>query len=561
MDTSLARLHTGNQAVGDSFATSLAAGLAKTPKEIACKYFYDAAGSLLFEQICELPEYYQTRTEMALLERHAGEIAALMGENVEILEFGAGSSRKVRILLDSIQTISAYTPLDISGDYLGEVVRALAADYPALTLRPVIGDFTAPLEIPALLGNPRRAGFFPGSTIGNFKPETAMALLRRMRASLDGGLLIGVDLVKDPARLHAAYNDAAGVTGQFNKNLMMRANRELAADFDTDAFAHYAPYNAAAHRIEMYLVSLKRQSVTIGGKRFDFAPGEPVHTEDSHKYTIESFREMAARAGFTPARYGPTRNGSSRCTGWNCAERPHGSGRHHQNRCVPALQHRGGGVAEEQFFVARPRHDPHHDHEDVVAARFPENGLGRPRSWRDASGDRHAIAFAQLGHVLEYAFLAQAGARMSVGLGNEQGMNPRPGGARQRQRNFSGATGLGTAIDRHEDAALAAERFAAIGENDQRPLKTRGKIGEVGREAAFVIDDMLKTDEHQVIALARFVLDHLRGRIDRHARCQMHLIRLGLGLIVLHPGRAFLCAGLHFPRQRVPLQIGGAFHA
>ncbi|HSS15049.1 MAG TPA: L-histidine N(alpha)-methyltransferase [Rhizomicrobium sp.] len=301
MDTSLARLQPCSRISNESFADNLIAGLVKMPKEIACKYFYDAVGSHLFEQICALPEYYQTRTEMALLARHAGEIAALMGENVEIVEFGAGSLRKVRILLDAIPNIHAYTPLDISGDYLRDVVRQLAADYPALTLRPLIGDFTSPLEISVLPGLPRRAGFFPGSTIGNFRPEAAASLLRRMRASLDGGgLLIGVDLVKDPARLHAAYNDAAGVTALFNKNLMVRANRELGADFDTDAFAHYAPYNAAAHRVEMYLVSLKRQSVAIGGERFDFAAGEPVHTEDSHKYTIESFREMAARAGFTP---------------------------------------------------------------------------------------------------------------------------------------------------------------------------------------------------------------------------------------------------------------------
>ena len=301
MDTSLARLQPCSRISNESFADNLIAGLVKMPKEIACKYFYDAAGSHLFEQICALPEYYQTRTEMALLARHAGEIAALMGENAEIVEFGAGSLRKVRILLDAIPNIHAYTPLDISGDYLGDVVRQLAADYPTLTLRPLIGDFTNPLEIPQLPGSSRRAGFFPGSTIGNFRPEAAAGLLRRMRASLDGGgLLIGVDLVKDPARLHAAYNDAAGVTALFNKNLMVRANRELGADFDTDAFAHYAPYNAAAHRVEMYLVSLKRQSVTIGDMRFDFAAGEPVHTEDSHKYTIESFREMAARAGFTP---------------------------------------------------------------------------------------------------------------------------------------------------------------------------------------------------------------------------------------------------------------------
>jgi L-histidine Nalpha-methyltransferase len=305
MDSSLARIQPCTAVSDESFAGNLLTGLAKTPKEIACKYFYDAVGSHLFEQICELPEYYQTRTEMALLSRHADEIASLMGESVEILEFGAGSLRKVRILLDAARTPYAYTPLDISGDYLQEVVRALAAEYPALVLRPVVGDFTCPLEIPDLPGRnakiSRRAGFFPGSTIGNFKPDAAMALLRQMRASLNGGgLLIGVDLVKDPVRLHAAYNDAAGITGLFNKNLMTRANRELGADFDTDGFAHYAPYNAAAHRIEMYLVSLKRQSVTIGAERFDFAAGEPVHTEDSHKYTIESFREIAARAGFIP---------------------------------------------------------------------------------------------------------------------------------------------------------------------------------------------------------------------------------------------------------------------
>jgi dimethylhistidine N-methyltransferase len=301
MDTNLARLQTLASPEQDSFADCLLGGLRKTSKEIACKYFYDEAGSLLFDAICELPEYYQTRTEMALLTRHAADIAALMGDGVEIVEFGAGSLRKVRILLDAARDPRAYTPLDISGDYLRNVVRSLAADYPALTLRPLVGDFTLPLEIPALPGNVRRAGFFPGSTIGNFKPDAAMALLRRMRASLDGGgLLVGVDLVKDPVRLHAAYNDAAGITALFNKNLLARANRELGANFDLDGFAHYAPYNAAAHRIEMYLVSLKRQSVSLCGQHFEFAQGEAVHTEDSHKYTIESFREMSARAGFSP---------------------------------------------------------------------------------------------------------------------------------------------------------------------------------------------------------------------------------------------------------------------
>ncbi len=301
MDTNLARLQSVTASEGESFADSLLRGLGKTPKEIACKYFYDEAGSRLFDAICELPEYYQTRTEIALLQRHAGEIAGLMGSNIEILEFGAGSLRKVRILLDAAHTPRAYTPLDISGDYLKTVVRALAADYPAVALRPLVGDFSRPLAIPALPDNPRRVGFFPGSTIGNFKPDAAMALLRAMRASLNGGgLLAGVDLVKDPVRLHAAYNDRAGVTALFNKNLLMRANRELGANFDSGAFAHYAPYNAAAHRIEMYLVSLRRQSVNLCGQQFEFAAGEPVHTEDSHKYTIESFREMACRAGFNP---------------------------------------------------------------------------------------------------------------------------------------------------------------------------------------------------------------------------------------------------------------------
>ncbi|HTC84840.1 MAG TPA: L-histidine N(alpha)-methyltransferase [Rhizomicrobium sp.] len=299
MDTSLARLQRCPQE--DCFADNLLAGLAKTPKEIACKYFYDEEGSRLFEAICDLPEYYQTRTETTLLARHAGEITALMGPDVEIVEFGAGSLRKARILLDALQNPRAYTPLDISGDYLAGVVQSLAADYPALTLRPMVGDFSEPLDIPVLPDHPRRAGFFPGSTIGNFRPEAALALLRRMRAGLnDGGLLIGVDLVKDPARLHAAYNDAAGVTALFNKNLLARANRELGANFDLGGFAHYAPYNAAAQRIEMYLVSLRRQRVRLRGSLIEFAQGEPLHTEDSHKYTIESFREMAARAGFNP---------------------------------------------------------------------------------------------------------------------------------------------------------------------------------------------------------------------------------------------------------------------
>lgn len=294
MDACLARR---DGAPEDDFAACLRDGLTRTPKTLPCKFFYDAEGSALFDAICELPEYYQTRTEMALLARHAGEIAQLMGPGAEIVEFGAGALRKVRILLDAAAP-RLYRPLDISGDYLAGVVQRLAADYPHIAVAPVVADFTQPLSLP---GSGPRAGFFPGSTIGNFTPDAAIALLRRMRGVLGGGgLLIGVDLVKDPARLHAAYNDAAGVTAQFNKNLLARANRELGAGFDLDAFAHYAPYNPIAQRIEMYLVSLKRQSVTVEGTRLDFAAGEAIHTEDSHKYTIESFRELAVKAGFEP---------------------------------------------------------------------------------------------------------------------------------------------------------------------------------------------------------------------------------------------------------------------
>ena len=284
-----------------SFARTLSEGLRRSPKEIACKYFYDAEGSALFDAICALPEYYQTRTEVALLRRHAAEIAALIGPEAEIVEFGAGSLRKVRILLEALKAPAAYTPVDISGAYLRIVAQRLAADYPRLRLRPLVGDFTLPLHVPQLPDAPRRAGFFPGGTIGNFRPDAAMALLRRMREMLDGGgLLVGVDLIKDPALLHAAYNDAAGVTAAFNKNLLARANRELDTEFDLDAFAHYAPYNPAAQRIEMYLVSLKRQTARLPDGVVEFSAGEAIHTEDSHKYSIESFREIAVRSGFAP---------------------------------------------------------------------------------------------------------------------------------------------------------------------------------------------------------------------------------------------------------------------
>jgi dimethylhistidine N-methyltransferase len=228
-------------------------------------------------------------------------MAGLIGPAAEIVEFGAGSLRKVRILLEALVRPHGYMPIDISGAYLRGVTSELAEEYPALPIHPVAADFTQQLSLPPNAKGARRVGFFPGSTIGNFRTDAAMALLQRMRKMLDGGgLLIGVDLVKDPQILHSAYNDAAGVTAAFNKNLLARANRELDANFNLDEFAHYAPYNPHARRIEMFLMSLKRQVVKLNGQLICFAAGEPIHTEDSHKYSVEGFRELAAAAGFRP---------------------------------------------------------------------------------------------------------------------------------------------------------------------------------------------------------------------------------------------------------------------
>lgn len=300
-EAALRAIYTIDEA-SEEFSRDLVSGLCRKPKEIPCKYFYDARGSELFDRICRLPEYYQTRTETALLREHAGEIARLMGPRVELIEFGAGSLAKVRILLDALDAPQSYVPIDISGDYLLDVVVGLEEDYPDMTLRPVIADFTQELTLPAKeMAVSRRVGFFPGSTIGNFTRQAAVAFLRNAAKVLKGGgLLIGTDLVKDPAILHAAYNDQAGVTAAFNKNLLLRANRELGANFDLNHFAHHACYNPTARKIEMYLVSLARQTVRVAGETVRFAEGEAVHTEDSQKYTIEGFTELAVEAGFTP---------------------------------------------------------------------------------------------------------------------------------------------------------------------------------------------------------------------------------------------------------------------
>lgn len=295
------------------FATDVHEGLRGWPKAIPSKYFYDEAGSKLFERICLLPEYYPTRTELALLQDHAQAIADTMGPDVELIEFGAGAARKVRLLLDAMQRPRAYLPIDISGPHLTAAAADLAADYPKIAVKPVAADYTAPLRLPPPQpGSVRRVGFFPGSTIGNFTPEQAHSFLRhaaRLLAhdgrqgglAMPGGLLIGVDLIKAPEILHAAYNDAEGVTAAFNKNLLRRINRELDGDFDLDRFAHYAFYQPHLRRVEMHLVSLAAQTVHVGDAAYEFSEGESIHTENSYKYTIAGFRYMAEQAGFRPS--------------------------------------------------------------------------------------------------------------------------------------------------------------------------------------------------------------------------------------------------------------------
>jgi dimethylhistidine N-methyltransferase len=283
-------------------ALALLDGLRRTPRSVPPKFFYDAAGSALFDRICELPEYYPTRTEIALLARHGREMAECIGAGADLVEYGAGSLRKVRLLLDALHQPARYVPIDLSAEHLLQHAQQLAADHPGLRVEPLVADFSAELVLPDLpRAARRRVGFFPGSSIGNFTPEEALAFLRQAAVALaGGGLLIGVDLVKDPAVLHLAYNDAAGVTAAFNKNLLARANRELGADFDLAAFDHYAFYDPSEQRIEMHLLSRRRQVVAVCGERVVFDEGQTLHTENSCKYTVDGFRRLARAAGFEP---------------------------------------------------------------------------------------------------------------------------------------------------------------------------------------------------------------------------------------------------------------------
>jgi dimethylhistidine N-methyltransferase len=284
-----------------AFARDVIDDLSQHPKRLSPKYFYDAAGSELFEQITLLPEYYPTRTELTILRDRSRAISAIVPDGAALVEFGAGATTKVRLLLNQC-SLGAYVPVDISGDFLTAQADALRADFPGLDVHPVTADFTAPFVLPEAIGAMPKVGFFPGSTLGNFEPHEACAFLRSARGILGNGarMVIGVDLEKDERVLYDAYNDAAGVTARFNLNVLHRINRELGGDFDVGAFTHRAIYNRDRHRIEMHLISKKALTARVLGKNFSFRPGESIHTESSYKYSLERFTALARGSGWTP---------------------------------------------------------------------------------------------------------------------------------------------------------------------------------------------------------------------------------------------------------------------
>jgi len=282
-----------------AMAQDVVDGLSRQPKQLSPKYFYDAAGSELFEQITRLPEYYPTRTELGILRKQASEIAGKAPSGAALVEFGAGATTKARLLLNQ-QAFSAYVPVDISADFLASQASVLRRDFPRLQVHPVAADFTASFTLPEVVRTLPKVGFFPGSTIGNFEPHEACAFLRRARGLLgpNAQMIVGVDLEKDERVLHAAYNDAAGVTACFNLNLLVRINRELGGNFDLGAFTHRAIYNHERHRIEMHLISVKAQTVRLLGRNVSFRHGESIHTENSYKYSVERFTALVRGAGW-----------------------------------------------------------------------------------------------------------------------------------------------------------------------------------------------------------------------------------------------------------------------
>ncbi|WP_439540185.1 L-histidine N(alpha)-methyltransferase [Sphingomonas sp.] len=286
-----------------AFRADVLNGLAARPRAIPARWFYDRRGSELFEEITQLPEYYPTRTETALLERVCPEVARETGTGGAVIEFGSGSSVKTPVLLRAVRP-AAYVPIDISGDFLRDSAREIAAQFPVMAVEPVEGDFLKPLKLPAGIGGLARLGFFPGSTIGNMAPVAAVDLLRTMRSSLGEGssLLIGIDRIKDPAVLVPAYDDAAGVTAAFNLNLLERINAELAGTIPVDAFAHVARWNEDRARIEMHLEATRAVAFEVDGRGFAMAAGETIHTENSHKYGDRDARLLLAAGGWTVTR-------------------------------------------------------------------------------------------------------------------------------------------------------------------------------------------------------------------------------------------------------------------
>jgi dimethylhistidine N-methyltransferase len=288
----------------DEFTAAVLDGLSRPQKSLPCRFFYDARGSELFEEITRLPEYYPTRTETAILEAHAAEMAGGVSDGGVLVELGSGSSLKTEILLEKLPQSCAYVPIDVSRAALAGATRRLAARFPRLDVRPIVGDFARPIAFPADLAERQKTGFFPGSTIGNLTPIEAGRLLGVLRTTLSPGgrLIVGVDLKKDTRKLVLAYNDAAGVTAAFNLNLLARINREIGGAFDLDAFRHEAIYNPRDGRIEMHLVSRRKQDVQIGSRRFRFRAGETIHTENSYKYSVRQFQDLARSSGWVPTR-------------------------------------------------------------------------------------------------------------------------------------------------------------------------------------------------------------------------------------------------------------------
>ncbi len=288
-------------AAKENFREEVLAGLSKSPRQLPYKFFYDEQGAQLFQQICELPEYYITRTEIEILRLHGSEMAKALGPQIELIGLGTGAGTKTRILLEELDNPAVYVPIDISKEQLEKSSARFGEMFPNLQILPVCADYLEPFELPL----PRKLSsrsvvYFPGSTIGNFEPETASEFLARLvdLAGDGGGLMIGVDLQKDRDVLERAYNDSAGVTAQFNKNLLARINRELGADFDLNRWQHHAIYNPTEGRIEIYLISDNAQAVHIGVREFQFRAGEEILTEYSYKHTIAGFIELARGAGF-----------------------------------------------------------------------------------------------------------------------------------------------------------------------------------------------------------------------------------------------------------------------